>query len=435
VPYIAPDAGEDLLPPTPQLDEESPFATMMSLFDEAAEKLGIDPNIYEILRRPDREVTYSVPIKLDSGRTAVFESFRVQHNQGLGPFLGPLRLDPHLKLDDLRALAGYMTWKCALIGIPFGGAAGGIRISAKLRSIAELERAVRRYTAGLLDMIGANTDIFAPDVATDERVMAWVMDTVSEHMRYTETGVVTGKPLIMSGTRGLEDGAAQGLRTVVRLALEHRQIPTELRPSVIIQGAGRVGGNLARLLDESGFAVTGLSDNSGGYYNQKGLPIKEVLAWRNQNGTLEGSKSFGAWLSNDELLLQACDVLVPCATANTIRFEHAPKLKTKLIVEGAHGPVSVRADRVLAERGIPCVPDILANAGGVLSNYFEWVQNRQGLTWLEEVVEKRRKRFMTEAWHATDHLAKEKKIRLRAAAHMLAVGRVAKADQTRGTYA
>jgi glutamate dehydrogenase (NAD(P)+) len=435
VPYTAPDAGEDLLPPTPPLDEESPFATMMTLFDEAAEQLGIDPDMYQILRRPDREITYSVPIKLDSGRTAVFESFRVQHNQGLGPFLGPLRLDPHLKLDDLRALAGYMTWKCSLVGIPFGGSAGGIRISAKLRSERELERAVRRYTAGLLDVIGANTDIFAPDVATDERVMAWVMDTVSEHVRYTETGVVTGKPLILSGTRGLEDGAAQGLRTIVRLALDSAGIAADRRPSVIVQGIGRVGGNLARLLDESGFLVVGLSDVSGGYHNPKGLPVRELIQHRAQHGSLEGLPSAGDWFSNDELVTLPCDVLVPCATANTIRFEHAGKLQARLVVEGAHGPVSVRADRVLAQRGIPCVPDILANAGGVLSNYFEWVQNRQGLTWLEDVVEKRRKRFMTEGWNATAELAKQKGVRLRTAAHMLAVGRVAKADQVRGTYA
>lgn len=435
MPYTVPDAGEDLLPPTPPLDEESPFATMMTRFDEAAEKLGIDPDIYQILRRPDREITYSVPIQLDSGRTAVFESFRVQHNQGLGPFLGPLRLDPHLKLDDLRALAGYMTWKCSLLGIPFGGAAGGIRISARLRSPRELERAVRRYTAGLLDVIGANTDIFAPDVATDERVMAWVMDTVSEHVRYTETGVVTGKPLILSGTRGLEDGAAQGLRTIVRLALDSAGIAADHRPSVIVQGTGRVGGNLARLLDESGFLVVGLSDVSGGYYQPKGLPVGELLAHRALQGGLEGLPSAGDWLSNDELVTRPCDVLVPCATANTIRFEHAGKLGARLVVEGAHGPVSVRADRVLAQRGIPCVPDILANAGGVLSNYFEWVQNRQGLTWLEDVVEKRRKRFMTEAWTATAELAKQKGVSLRTAAHMLAVGRVAKADQVRGTYA
>ena len=435
MPYTAPDAGEDLLPPTPPLDEESPFATMMTLFDEAAEQLGIDPDMYQILRRPDREITYSVPIKLDSGRTAVFESFRVQHNQGLGPFLGPLRLDPHLKLDDLRALAGYMTWKCSLVGIPFGGSAGGIRISAKLRSDRELQRAVRRYTAGLLDVIGANTDIFAPDVATDERVMAWVMDTVSEHVRYTETGVVTGKPLILSGTRGLEDGAAQGLRTIVRLALESAGLAADHRPSVIVQGIGRVGGNLARLLDDSGSKVVGLSDVGGGYYNPKGLPVRELIQHRAQHGSLEGLPAAGDWLSNDELVTMPCDVLVPCATANTIRFEQAGKLQAKLLVEGAHGPVSVRADRVLAQRGIPCVPDILANAGGVLSNYFEWVQNRQGLTWLEDVVEKRRKRFMTEAWNATNELAKQKGVRLRTAAHMLAVSRVAKADQVRGTYA
>ncbi|MHC4376578.1 MAG: Glu/Leu/Phe/Val family dehydrogenase [Planctomycetota bacterium] len=426
---------EDLLPVTPPLDEESPFATMMSLFDEAARKLGINPDEYAILRRPDREVAYSVPVKLDDGTMAVFDSYRVQHNQGLGPFMGPVRLHHALKIDDLRALAAWMTWKCALMGIPFGGAAGGIRIHAKRRSSHELERAVRRYTAGFLDLIGPDTDIFAPDVNSDERVMAWVMDTVSHHKAYTENAVVTGKPTVLAGSRGQNDAVAQGLRTMLRLSLTHFDMVRERAPRVIIQGAGRVGGNLARLLYDAGFVVCGLSDVSVALYSEHGLPIHDILSWRQSHGSLENCPVDCLRLTNAELLARPCDVLVPCAADNAIHSRNADQVQARLIVEGAHGPVSARADRILHDRGIPVVPDILANAGGVIVNYFEWVQNRQGLTWVESLVNKRRKRFMTEAWNSVLDYRQQYGVRLRMAAHMLAVERVAQADRRRGIYA
>ena len=423
------------LPTTPPLDEETPFATMMTAFDEAAGQLGINPDNYEILRRPDREIRYSVPVRLDSGRMAVFDGYRVQHNQGLGPFCGPLTLSSQVNLDTLRALAAWMTWKCALMGIPFGGAAGGINIDTQVTSRAELERAVRRYTAGLLDSIGPEIDVLTPDAQTsEEHVMAWVMDTVSIHQRHTENAVVTGKPALLSGTRGSIDAVAQGLRNVLRLAVESNDLGIE-RPRVIVQGSGRVGGNFARLAHESGFHVVGISDVQTALHNEKGLAIPDILAWRQAQGSLAKCPANAEKISNAELLTRECDVLAPCAIANAVHSRNAADVSAKLIVEGAHGPVSVRADRILGQRGIVVVPDILANAGGVVSNYFEWVQNRQGLTWLDELVSRRRKRFMTEAWYAVNDLSKTEGVRLRMAAHMLAVKRVAEADSLRGIYA
>jgi glutamate dehydrogenase (NAD(P)+) len=424
---------EDLLPHTPPVDDESPFATMMSLFDEAAAKLGISPDVYEILRKPDREITCAIPVRLDSGKVAVFEGYRVQHNQGLGPFLGPLKLSPSIKIDEVRALAAWMTWKCATLNVPFGGAAGGIRIHPTKRSDNEIERAVRRYTANLMDVIGPETDIFAPDVASDERLMAWVMDAVSLHERHTENAVVTGKPIAIAGSHGNLDAVAQGLRTIARLAVDHFQV--EARPRVVIQGAGTVGGNLARLLHESGWRVVGLSDARVAIYNERGLDVPALLAHRRQHSTLVDAPVEGDRMENAELIAQECDILAPCAIANAVHSRNAHSVKAKFILEGAHGPVSARADRILHERGIPVVPDILANAGGVVLNYFEWVQNRQGLAWLESLIHKRLTRFMTEAWSDVLKFQAQYDVRLRMAANMLAVQRVASAGTLRGIYA
>ncbi|QDU68918.1 Glu/Leu/Phe/Val family dehydrogenase [Engelhardtia mirabilis] len=425
----------DLLPSTPPLDEETPFATMMSLFDEAARRLGINPDAYEILRKPDREVACAVPVKLDNGSIAVFDGYRVLHNQGLGPFMGPIRLTPTLKIDDLRALAAWMTWKSAVLNVPFGGAAGGIRINTKRRSVKELEHAVRRYTASMLDYIGPDRDIWTPDIAAEEGVMAWVMDTVSSHHRYTENAVVTGKPKVLSGTRGAKRAVARGLRTILRLAIAEVDADFDKRPRIIIQGAGKVGGNLAQLLHEAGFRVCGISDVQIAIYNEDGLNVPEVLSWRLSHGSLVDCPVEGERISNEELLARPCDVLIPCAVANAINSRNANSVQAKLIIEGAHGPVSARADRILHERGVPVVPDILANAGSVVSNYFEWVQNRQGYSWIEDLVVKRQRRFMTEAWRNVVEYKGTYGVRMRMAAHMLAVQRVSAADALRGVYA
>lgn len=433
--FIKHDVSDELSA-TPVLDEETPFASVQSLFDEAATKLGVDEDAYQILRKPDREITCAVPVQLDNGRLAVFDGWRIQHNMGLGPFMGPMRLDPNLKIDDLRALAAWMTWKCAVFNIPFGGAAGGIRINTKLRSRGEVERAVRRYTANLLDVVGPDSDILAPDVASDENVMAWVMDTISLHVRHTSNAAVTGKPVALGGSAGMRDGTARGLRVIMNLALEHLRIGSlDHRPVVVIQGAGHVGGNLARLLHGAGFTVAGISDINVALYEPEGLPIPEILEWRAQHGTLVDCPVKASRMTNEELLASRCDVLVPCAVANAINSRNANDVSAKLIVEGAHGPVSARADRILDERGLPVVPDILANAGGVVTNYFEWVQNRQGLNWVQDLVARRRRRFMTEAWNEVLAFSDQYHVRLRMATHMLAVQRVSAADTMRGIYA
>jgi glutamate dehydrogenase (NAD(P)+) len=430
------DSGhvDDDLPPTPTLDEESPFATMMSLFDEAAARLGIDPAAYEILRKPDKEITVAVPVRLDDGRLAVFDGWRVQHNPGLGPFSGPLRMHHGLELDELRALAGWMTWKCAVANIPFGGAAGGIRINTRRRSRGEIERAVRRYVAGLLDVVGPERDVFAPDLASDEQVMAWVMDTISTHRRHTVNAAVTGKPLELAGSRGSLDAVAQGLRVIFRLATARHHLP-ETGARVSIQGAGTVGGHLAHLLHQDGHQICGLSDVSGALFNEKGLDVPALLAFNREHGTLQGAPGAFARITNEELLSLPTHVLVPCAVSNVIHRRNAHDIQAKLVIEGAHGPVSARADHILHEREVPVVPDILANAGGMVISYFEWVQNRQGLAWLEVVVAKRLRRFMPEAWDAVRQMETEHKVRMRTAANMLAVKRVAEADTLRGIYA
>jgi len=428
--------AEELLASTPHLSEETPFATMMSAFDEAAEKLAVEPDIYAVLRKPDREVQVAVPVRLDNGRVEVLDGYRVQHNMGLGPFIGPLQIAPDLKLDELRALAAWMTWKCALLAIPFGGAAGGIRMPRAQRSQGELERAVRRYVSALLDVVGPERDVFTPHRASDEQVMGWVMDTVSAHQRHTTNGVVTGKPEVMAGSRHSPDAVAQGLSVILSLALAHHGLEgLEGGARIIVQGAGAVGGQLARLLHAAGQRVIGLSDVHGGFVAEDGLDVPALLAWRAQHGSLRDVPGRLRRLSNAELLIEPCDVLVPCAVANVITTRNAEDVRARLVVEGAHGPVRARADRILHERGIPVVPDILANAGGIVVGYFEWVQNRQGFTWQDEAVLRRLRRFMTEAWEAVVRLQDERRVRLRTAANMLAVSRVAAAHKLRGIYA
>jgi glutamate dehydrogenase (NAD(P)+) len=423
-----------LRPPTPALSDESPFRSMMSLFDEAALKLGIDPANYAILRKPDREVTVSVPVQLPDRTWTTFEGFRVQHNQGLGPFMGPLRISGSIELEEVRALAGWMTWKCAVVNVPFGGSAGGIRFDPRGYDRKTFERVVRRYTANLLDIIGPERDILTPDAGTDAEVMAWVMDTVSSHQRFTENAVVTGKPQTLGGSSLGQEAVAMGLETILRLARGHFDLP-EGGLRVVIQGSGVIGGNLARLLAAGGHTVIGLSDFGRALFNEKGVDVERILAWRAEHGVLEGLEGDFETLSNQELLQRPCDVLVPCAVPRVIDSKNARDVHAKLILEGAHGPISARADRLLHERGIHVVPDILANAGGVLADYFEWVQNRQGLTWLPDVLKKRLGRFMTEAWNEVVEVKERHSVRTRQAAHMLAVQRIAQADTARGIYA
>jgi len=425
---------DELLPSTPLLDDETPFATMMSSFDEAAHELGIERDAYAILRKPDREISVAVPIRLDNGAMAVFDGYRIQHNAGLGPFLGPLRLEKGLKVDELRALAGWMTWKCAVLNVPFGGSAGGIRINAPRHSQGEIERAVRRYAASLTADVGPERDVFAPDVNAGEQVMAWIMDTISVHQRVTENAAVTGKPTSMGGTLGHEDAVAQGLRVILRLAVERYALPKgSLR--IAIQGCGTVGGNLARILHADGHHIIGISDVSGALLSKTGLDIPNILEWRNHGSPLDEYSGLCDHGTNEELLALPCDVLIPCATANALHSRNADSVRTQLVIEGAHGPLSARADRIIHDKGVPIVPDILANGGSVVMGYFEWVQNRMGYSWIHPVINKRLRRFMTEAWNSSVRVTDESNVRLRMAASMLAVQRVSAADKIRGIYA
>jgi len=425
---------DDPAPISHAVEHENPFGTMMASFDEAADRLGLDPDIYAILRKPDREIQVSMPVQMDDGVMAVLDGYRVQHNAGLGPYFGPLRIQAGLRLDELRAVAGWMTWKCAVLDVPFGGAAGGIRMASSRYSRGEVERAVRRYVAALLSDIGPERDIFSSDVATDEGVMAWVMDTVSMHARHTENAAVTGKPLALGGTHGHADSVAQGLRAVLREALEAAGLP-QRGARIVIQGAGMRGGNLASLLVADGHKIVGLSDVHGALYDERGLDIRSLLAWRAEHGSLRGAMGSFERITNEEMLVRPCDVLIPCAVAGTVHLRIARALNAKLIVEGAHGSISSRADRVLFDRGVHVVPDILSTGGGAVVNYFEWVQNRAGYAWTPETVQKRLLRFMTNAWTEVHKLRLEHKVSLRMAAHMLAVQRVSQADGLRGIYA
>ena len=426
--------SEAALPATPLLDDETPFSTMMASFDEAAGRLGLGEMEYRLLRKSDREIAVSVPVAMDDGSFAVFDGYRLQHNQGLGPFMGPLRISEDLRIDELRALAAWMTWKCAVLGVPFGGAAGGIRMDPTRHSSHELERAVRRYTANLLTDIGPDRDVLSPDLSADEQVMSWVLDTISGHRRHTTNASVTGKPPELCGSLISEDAVARGLRVIGRLAAAHYGLGPGPH-DVLIQGAGKVGGNLARILHAEGQRVVGLSDVHGGLYRPEGLDVPALLAYRREHGSLAGIEGDFEFVEGREFITRPCDVLIPCAVANAVHSNNAELVQCRAILEGAHGPLSVRADRILERRGIPVVPDILANGGGVVVSYFEWVQNRSGLFWVEPVLEKRLNRFMREAWEAVREVQARHDVTLRHAAHMLAVGRVAEADRMRGIYA
>ena len=421
---------------TPMLDEETPFKTMMASFDEAARRIGLQDQQYKLLRKPDREIAVVVPVKMDDGSLRLLDGYRIQHNAGLGPFLGPLRVDGELKITELRALAAWMTWKCALLGIPFGGASGGVVVDRHTLSASELERVVRRWTANMLGDIGPDRDVLAPEFADDADLMAWALDTMAGHTDGAANSAVTGKPREMGGSACHEDAVAMGLRVILRVAASHFGLGPKGGLSVVIQGAGVVGGNLARILHAEGHRVVGLSDVYTQLHNPNGLDIPKLLAFRAKHGRLSDDTSDGTVVVEEsDFLKLPCDVLAPCAVAMAVHSRNAEDIQARMIVEGAHGPVSPRADAILERRGIPVVPDILANGGGVVVSYFEWIQNRTGYAWLEDVVAARLRRYMREAWDATRATQLEYDCSLRAATHILAVKRVAEADAARGVYA
>ncbi len=417
----------------PPLDDENPFEAMMARFDRAAELVNLDAGLYRVLRQPEKQIIISVPIHRDNGDVDVFTGYRVLHNTSRGPAKGGIRFAKNVTLDEVKALAAWMTWKCAVVNVPFGGAKGGVVCDPDNLSMGELERVTRRYTSGLLDTLGPDSDIPAPDVNTNERVMAWVMDTYSMHKGYAVTGVVTGKPIEMGGSHGRRDATGRGCMIATREALTHLGLPIR-GTKVAIQGFGNVGSVAARLLEELGLTVVAVSDVSGGIYNPNGIFCGDAAEWVVKNKYLEGYPS-AEKITEAELLALDVDVLVPAAVENAITGKNAHTVKAKVICEGANGPSTVKADEILEDMGVFVIPDILANAGGVTVSYFEWVQDRLGYFWDEETVNERLNDVTTRSFHDVLKVSQDNSVNMRTAAYMLSIERVASVHQLRGVYA
>ncbi len=420
--------------PAPIPDKENPFESMMKRFDKAAEILQLERGVYDFLKTPALQVIVSIPIQMDDGRIEVFEGYRVIHNYALGPAKGGIRYAPDVTLDEVKALAAWMTWKCAVMDIPFGGAKGAVKCDPRKLTKVELEKITRRYTANLLDIIGPDKDIPATDLNTDEQIMAWIMDTYSMHVRRTERAVVTGKPLILGGSPGRREATGRGVMIVTLAAMEKLKLKPK-KSTAVVQGFGNVGSVSAKLLAEKGLKIIAISDITGGYYNKKGIDIEKAIQYvqKNPERTLEGFDG-GEKITNEELLELECDVLIPAAREDQITKNNAPNIKAKLIVEGANGPTTASADPILEEKGILVVPDIVANAGGVTVSYFEWVQDRMGYYWTAEMVNERLERMMLSAFENVYNTAKKYNVSLRLGAYILAVDKVAKTLKIRGIY-
>ena len=416
-----------------EIKEANPFESMMSRFDRAAQLLQLDADLYAVMRVPNRELKVYIPTRMDSGRIQVFEGFRVQHNFARGPAKGGIRYSPDVSIDEVRALAAWMTWKCAVVNVPFGGAKGGIICDPNLMSQGELERMTRRYAAELLDFIGPEKDVPAPDMNTNEQTMAWIMDTYSMHARHTVNAVVTGKPIDLGGSRGRREATGRGILIVVQEACKRFKMePGNTR--VVVQGSGNVGGIGAQLLHEAGFKVVAISDVHGGIHDANGLDIPAAMKHLRNTKSFEGFPG-AEYVSNEELLELDCDVLVPAATENQITSQNADRLKCKILAEGANGPTTAAADEMLYQKGIFVVPDILANAGGVTVSYFEWVQDRMGYFWREDVVNERLQDTMVASFNDLCRYADAHSVDTRTAAYMLAIDRVAYDTRMRGIYA
>ncbi len=405
-------------------------------FEIAAKKLNLDKNVAARLQRPDRALIVSVPVRMDDGDVRVFTGYRVQHNDVLGPFKGGIRYHPEVNLGEVSALAMWMTWKCALAGLPLGGAKGGISCDPAQLSRKELQGMTRRYTAEIINFIGPEMDVAAPDMGTDEQVMAWVMDTYSQHKGHAVPGVVTGKPVAIGGTQGRREATGRGVVYTIIEAAKHLNMDL-LGATAAVQGFGNVGSVAARELANIGVKVVAVSDRTGGIYNPDGLPIERVIdyvTWTSKNHTLEGC-ALGERIGNAELLELKCDILVPAALGMQITDANAGKLKCRILAEGANGPTTLDADAVLNEKGIFVIPDILANAGGVIVSYFEWVQDLQNFFWTEDEVNKRLRDIMTRAFYEVLDMSRNEKVGMRSAALMIGVHRVSRAMLWRGLYA
>ncbi len=415
------------------LNEENPFEAMMTRFDRAAELLDLEPGIYKILRNPEKQLTVSVPVQMDNGDVEVFTGHRVLYNTSRGPAKGGIRFDRNVTLEEVKALAAWMTWKCAVVNLPFGGAKGGVVCDPLSMSVGELERVTRRYTKGIISLLGPDTDVPAPDVNTNERVMAWVMDTYSMHVGRTENAVVTGKPVEMGGSLGRKEATGRGCMLVTREALTHLNLPMQ-GATVAVQGFGNVGSIAARLMAREGCKIVAISDRFGAFHNAAGLDVDAAIAHVQRHRSLEGFTG-GDAIDADELLTLDVDVLVPAALENVITTKNAPKIRAKVICEGANGPTTAAADPILDEKGIFVIPDILANAGGVTVSYFEWVQDRMGYFWSEADVNERLGGIMMRSFQDVLQLSKQHRVNMRTAAYMLSISRVATVHRLRGIYA
>jgi glutamate dehydrogenase (NAD(P)+) len=415
------------------LHEENPFEAMMSRFDRAADLLDLEPGLYKVLRKPEKQIIVACPTMMDNGEIEVFTGIRVLYNTSRGPAKGGIRFDMNVTLDEVTALAAWMTWKCAVVNVPFGGAKGGVICDPLRMSAGELERLTRRYTAGIINTLGPDSDVPAPDVNTNERVMAWIMDTYSMHKNHTVTAVVTGKPVEMGGSLGRREATGRGCMFVTKEALAHLGM-TVKGTTVAVQGFGNVGSITAQLLSREGCKIVAVSDRTGGIYNASGLDVEDVINWVKHHKTLEGYAKAEA-ITNEELLLLDVDVLVPAALENVITTKNAAKVRAKIICEGANGPTSAAADAILDEKGVFVIPDILANAGGVTVSYFEWVQDRGGYFWSEDVVNDRLRDIMTRGFRDVLELSKQHKVNMRTASYMVSISRVATVHRLRGIYA
>src|SRR5438876_991109 len=413
----------------------NPYHMAVQQFEAAADKINLSEDMREILRQPKRELIVNFPVRLDNGRVRTFTGYRVQHNVNRGPAKGGIRYGPDVTLDEVKALATWMTWKCAVVSIPFGGAKGGVICDPRKMSRGELERLTRRYTAELSNWLGPEKDVPAPDVGTNEQTMAWVMDTYAMHLGQATTAVVTGKPIELGGSRGRREATGRGVMICCDKALAKLGIKKE-GCRVVVQGFGNVGSMAAELMHKAGYKIIGLADIGGGLYNEKGLDVPKAIDWvYTQKKPLQDFPGGGTKMSSRDVLFQPCEIAIPAAIENQITEKNADQVKARILCEGANGPSTWQADAIIDAKGIFTVPDILGNAGGVTVSYFEWVQDRQGFFWRESEVNERLLDVMENAFDEVVRFAELHKVNNRIAAYMLAIDRVASALKLRGIYA
>jgi glutamate dehydrogenase (NAD(P)+) len=410
----------------------SAWQQALEQLDQAARIMNLDPDVHEVFRNPKRTLEVSIPIRLDDGSVKSFTGYRVHHNTSRGPSKGGIRYHPDVNLDEVKALAMWMTWKCAVVNIPYGGAKGGVVVDPKKLSLQELERLTRRYASEILPLIGPERDIPAPDMGTDEQIMAWIMDTYSMNQGYSVPGVVTGKPISVGGSAGRRASTARGVMYVTVATLKHLAMPVD-QARVVVQGFGKVGQPVVEFLHDQGCNVVGVGDVGGAVYNPRGLSPVGLAAHNEEAGTVAGYDG-GEPVTGEDLLALECDVLVPAALEGVITEHNADRVQARIVVEAANGPTTTEADEILHDRRIQVVPDILANAGGVAVSYFEWVQDIQAFFWTEDEVNARLRRVMEDAYVDVLELAEERKVTMRRAATVLGVSRVAEAHTTRGLF-